>query len=314
DIIRQRAKGAAGVESLEWVGATDNVGTTSAVDTPEKALEKAEKATVIEEAIASLPERLRDTFILHFYQQRSHTEIAEMQSITYDNVCKRISLARKQLKEKLSSYFHGIDGDNQQQEPGEKAIAQKDSTYHVGIITQKKDFDPSPRPHVSASVLTTGHPPDKISTVDQKETGVIAPLEDSAVSKSKGAIVNSNSSEMTDEENQQKREHLVVAIASFEVTDVETREAGAIAFLTEGLQDKFSLHFYNQHSQTEIAQGNEITYDNVCKRISFAPKQIKKKFSSYFLLSHVSRLTKIVWGLLLLQYDLTLLVCACSSG
>ncbi|NEQ70160.1 MAG: sigma-70 family RNA polymerase sigma factor, partial [Symploca sp. SIO2D2] len=240
DIIRQRAKGAAGVESLEWVGATDNVGTTSAVDTPEKALEKAEKATVIEEAIASLPERLRDTFILHFYQQRSHTEIADMQGITYDNVCKRISLARKQLKEKLSSYFHGIDGDAQQQEPGEKAIAQKDSTYHVGIIAQKKNFDPSPRPRVSAPVLTTGHPPDMISAVDQKETGVIAPLEGSAESKSKGAIVNSNPSEKTNEENQQKREHLVVAIASCEVSAVETRVAGATASIEESVQEKKS--------------------------------------------------------------------------
>ncbi|NER97486.1 MAG: sigma-70 family RNA polymerase sigma factor [Symploca sp. SIO1B1] len=336
DIIRQRAKGAAGVESLEWVGATDNVDTTSAVDTPEKALEKAEKATVIEEAIASLPERLRDTFILHFYQQRSHTEIAEVQGITYDNVCKRISLARKQLKEMLSSYFHGIDEDNQQQKAGEKAIAQKDSTYHVGIIAQKKNFDPSPRPQVSASVLTTGHPPDMISAVDQKETGVIALLEGSAESKSKSAIVNPNPPEITDEENQQKKEPLVVAIASFEVAAVETREAGAmasieesaqekkskeaialnhepdktlgaiclqqrfaiapilgfscvepppdtIASLPERLRDTFILRFYHQQSQTEIAQAQGITYDNVCKRISLAGKQLKEKLSSYFL-------------------------------
>jgi len=228
------------VECREKRGATDNVDTASAVDTPEKALEKAEKATVIEEAIASLPERLRDTFIKHFYQQRSHTEIAEMQGITYDNVCKRISLARKQLKEKLSSYFHGIDGDDQQQEAGEKAIAQKDSTYHVGIIAQKKNFDPSPRPHVSASVLTTGHPPDMISIVDQKETGVIAPLEGSAESKSKGAIVNPNPPEITDEDNQQKRSPHVVALASCEVTAVETREAGAIISMEESAQEKKS--------------------------------------------------------------------------
>ncbi|NET52832.1 MAG: sigma-70 family RNA polymerase sigma factor [Merismopedia sp. SIO2A8] len=34
DMIRQRSKGAAGVDSLEWVGATDNVDTASAVDSP----------------------------------------------------------------------------------------------------------------------------------------------------------------------------------------------------------------------------------------------------------------------------------------
>ena len=111
DIIRQRSRAATGVDSLEWVGETENIGTASAMETPEKALEREEKARVIEEAIASLPERLRDTFILHFYQQRTHHEIAEAQGITYDNVCKRISLARKLLKQQLSSYFRGTDGE-----------------------------------------------------------------------------------------------------------------------------------------------------------------------------------------------------------
>ena len=110
DIIRQRSRAATGVDSLEWVGETD-IGTASAMETPEKALEREEKARMIEEAIASLPERLRHTFILHFYQQRTHHEIAEVQGITYDNVCKRISLARKLLKQQLSSYFRGTDGE-----------------------------------------------------------------------------------------------------------------------------------------------------------------------------------------------------------
>ncbi|NET03464.1 MAG: sigma-70 family RNA polymerase sigma factor [Merismopedia sp. SIO2A8] len=35
---------------------------------------------------------MRNTFRLHFYQQRTHTEIAEEQGITDDNVCKLISL------------------------------------------------------------------------------------------------------------------------------------------------------------------------------------------------------------------------------
>ncbi len=288
DIIRQRSKGAAGVESLEWVGVTNNVDTTSAVDSPEKALDKAEKVELIEQAIASLPERLQDTFILHFYQQRSHTEIAEMQGITYDNVCKRISLARKQLKEMLSSYFHGIDEDNQQPEPVYKAIAQKD-----------------------------------FSAVDQKETGVIAPLEGSAESNSKDAIVNPHPLEKTYEENQQKKEPHVVAIRSQCCSDkLESlslssptshtshtphtphtllKEAIAkrcckqyapivlsgswlrtIASLPERLRDTFILHFYQQRSHTEIAEMQGITYDNVCKRISLARKQLKEMLSSYF--------------------------------
>ncbi|NEP12242.1 MAG: sigma-70 family RNA polymerase sigma factor [Symploca sp. SIO2C1] len=284
DIIRQRSKGVVGLENMEWVGATEHVDTGSAVDTPEKALEKAEKVTVIQEAIASLPERFRDTFILHFYHQRTHTEIAQAQGITYDNVCKRISLARKQLKEMLSSYFHGIDGDNAQQEPVEEAIALKDC-----------------------------------SVVDQKDTGAIAQIESSAEEKSKGAIVNPNPPEMTDEANKQKRSPLVrvneilcgisilrvsvsprlrvcclvspllfsltplvVNIRSFDVSAVEANVAGAIASLTERLRDTFILHFAHQHSHTEIAQVQGISYDNVCRQISLTPKQLKEKLNCYF--------------------------------
>ena len=111
DIISKRSKEAAGADSLEWVGETENVGTTSAVDTPEKVLEIEEKAFVIREAIASLPEPLHETFRLHFYRQLSHKEIALEQGISYENVCKRISLARKHLKQRLSGYFLGTDGD-----------------------------------------------------------------------------------------------------------------------------------------------------------------------------------------------------------
>ncbi|NER30946.1 MAG: sigma-70 family RNA polymerase sigma factor, partial [Symploca sp. SIO1C4] len=60
--------------------------------------------------IASKPERLRNSFRKHFYQQRTHTEIADELGISYDNVCKRISLARKVLKERLRVYFQGSDG------------------------------------------------------------------------------------------------------------------------------------------------------------------------------------------------------------
>ncbi|NEO99909.1 MAG: sigma-70 family RNA polymerase sigma factor [Symploca sp. SIO2E9] len=185
DIIRQRSKEATVVESLEWVGARENVEAASAVDTPEKALEKEEKAIVIKDAIASLPERLRNSFILHFYQQRSHTEIAAAQGISYDNVCKRISLARKQLKEKLRGYFQDTDGEGEQafkvplpglpegfrvraykgdMLPGEVATAvlKKSPTPRATVVKQqqrepevKKDLDSDMAPFEDSAVETT---------------------------------------------------------------------------------------------------------------------------------------------------------------
>ncbi|NER19561.1 MAG: sigma-70 family RNA polymerase sigma factor [Symploca sp. SIO1C2] len=105
DLIRKGSCGAVGVESMEWVGNTEGVTTTGTVECPESVLEREERSERIRGAIAELPEKCRETFILHFYRELSHTEIAEQQGISYDNVCKRISLARKQLKEKLSPYF-----------------------------------------------------------------------------------------------------------------------------------------------------------------------------------------------------------------
>ncbi|NEQ85982.1 MAG: sigma-70 family RNA polymerase sigma factor [Moorea sp. SIO2I5] len=111
DIIRERSRGPGYVENIEWVGNTDKIVTVSSVESPEYVLESEEKSTEIRRAIADLPQRLRETFIWHFYQQRTHTEIAEIQGITYDNVCKRISLARKLLKQKLSDYFQDSESE-----------------------------------------------------------------------------------------------------------------------------------------------------------------------------------------------------------
>ncbi|NEQ35970.1 MAG: sigma-70 family RNA polymerase sigma factor [Okeania sp. SIO3I5] len=110
DLIRKRSRGAVGVDDIEWVGDSGEMGVASAVELPEQVLEKDERSVVIRRAIASLPERMRLTFILHFYEELSYEEIVEQQGISIDCVYKRISLARKKLKSKLSRYFIDFDG------------------------------------------------------------------------------------------------------------------------------------------------------------------------------------------------------------
>ena len=111
DLIRKRSCGAVGVESIEWVGNTEEVITTGTVECPESVLEREERSERIRGAIAQLPEKCRETFILHFYRELDHKEIAEQQGISYANVCKRISLARKQLKHNLSAYFRDSESE-----------------------------------------------------------------------------------------------------------------------------------------------------------------------------------------------------------
>ena len=69
-----------------------------------------EKKRVIRAAIDDLPTRLRETFLLHFYEELSHQEIADRQNISYQKVCKRISQARAILVKELRGYFIGEDG------------------------------------------------------------------------------------------------------------------------------------------------------------------------------------------------------------
>ena len=105
DIYRERSRGANRVEDIEGYASSEEQGLLRSEDTPEIALETGEKRMVIRRAIDNLPPRLRETFILHFYQELSYPEIAQQQEISYQNVCKRISQARAILRLELRGYF-----------------------------------------------------------------------------------------------------------------------------------------------------------------------------------------------------------------
>jgi RNA polymerase sigma-70 factor (ECF subfamily) len=110
DIYRERSRGANRVEDIEGYARSEEQGLVSFENKPDCAMETGEKIMVIRRAIDNLPTRLRETFILHFYQELSYPEIAQQQEISYQNVCKRISQARKILREELRGYFIGEDG------------------------------------------------------------------------------------------------------------------------------------------------------------------------------------------------------------
>jgi RNA polymerase sigma factor (sigma-70 family) len=108
DITRRR--GANQVEDIEVYGEGEELGLVSVDETPASALDCDDKKRVIRAAIDDLPTRLRETFILHFYEELSHQDIAERQEISYQNVCKRISQARAILALELRGYFIGEEG------------------------------------------------------------------------------------------------------------------------------------------------------------------------------------------------------------
>ncbi len=106
----QRRPCANQVEDIEVYAEREELGLVSVDDTPASALEREDQKMVIRRAIDELPALMRDTFMLHFYEELSHQEIAERQEISYQTVCKRISQARAILAKKLRGYFIGEDG------------------------------------------------------------------------------------------------------------------------------------------------------------------------------------------------------------
>lgn len=147
DIHRERSRVANRVEDIEGYACDEQVGLLRSEDTPESLIENDEKKAVIRRAIENLPPRLRETFILHFYRELSYQEIAEQQGISYQNVCKRMSQARKILREELRGYFIGED-ETDSEEPEVSTATE----FAVGEISQENgEVEPIAEETVSLS-------------------------------------------------------------------------------------------------------------------------------------------------------------------
>ncbi|MEH2408076.1 RNA polymerase sigma factor [Nostoc sp.] len=107
NIYRERSRVVNRVENVEIEAIPEEKELVSFENTSLDALETDEKKIVIRSVIANLPIKLRQTFILHFYQEVSYQEIAQLQDISYQNICKRISQMQAVLLIKLRRYFIG---------------------------------------------------------------------------------------------------------------------------------------------------------------------------------------------------------------
>ncbi|NJS17158.1 MAG: RNA polymerase sigma factor [Nostocaceae cyanobacterium CSU_2_110] len=130
DIHRVNNRSANRVENIDLYANGEESLVFSCEDTPESVMDSGEERIVIRRAVDNLPHRLRETFILHFYQDFSYQEIAKHQDISYDNVCKRISQGKKILREELKGYFLGEDENNTILSVG---LPLPDNTVHSGV-------------------------------------------------------------------------------------------------------------------------------------------------------------------------------------
>ncbi|HWN98185.1 MAG TPA: RNA polymerase sigma factor, partial [Blastocatellia bacterium] len=98
DMHRERSRQVRRLESIEnsLPGASDRVVADTA--SPEKGLVNREVFAHVCSAVESLPPRLREPFVLRFFQEMDYREIAECLILSTDNVRKRIQQARDILR------------------------------------------------------------------------------------------------------------------------------------------------------------------------------------------------------------------------
>ena len=71
---------------------------------PDKALDNAETARMIDEIVSDLPETQRMSTLLYYYNEMSVREIAQIMNVPENTVKSRLNLARKAIKDKVLDY------------------------------------------------------------------------------------------------------------------------------------------------------------------------------------------------------------------
>lgn len=101
DLHRERSRQIRRLESIEdlWFGASDLL--VAVAKSPEEAFLSREVFAHLCDAVDDLPPRLREPFVLRFFQEMAYRDIAERLILSKENVRKRIQQARGILRERL---------------------------------------------------------------------------------------------------------------------------------------------------------------------------------------------------------------------
>lgn len=84
--------------SGDWQKSDENI---------EQALKAKEELALLQQEIQTLPEKLRDPFILYVLEERPQSECADMLGVSTKAIETRVYRARRILAEKLGRYFEG---------------------------------------------------------------------------------------------------------------------------------------------------------------------------------------------------------------
>lgn len=108
DIHRQRQREAQKMENIDDIN-VDHIAVNSSGESPESNISRCEMRAYLNKAIESLPPRLRDPFILRYFQNKSCQDISKQLTLSEENVWKRVQQARTILRNQLNKYLTGED-------------------------------------------------------------------------------------------------------------------------------------------------------------------------------------------------------------
>lgn len=107
DIHRERSRGAKNVECIEEILGTEQELMFSRSYSPEAVVMRQELERYLCQAIAELPSRLKDVFILRCCQEMSYSAIAQRLGLKEATARKRLQQARSRLQRQLNVYLRG---------------------------------------------------------------------------------------------------------------------------------------------------------------------------------------------------------------
>ena len=109
DMHRKYQREAPVIENINDIKFADHPEFACRVELPESNILNVEMRAYLYQKIESLPDRLRQPFILYYDQEKSYKDIAKQLTLSEENVRKRLKKARSILQKQLRKYLAGED-------------------------------------------------------------------------------------------------------------------------------------------------------------------------------------------------------------
>jgi RNA polymerase sigma factor (sigma-70 family) len=141
DMHRERRRQVRRLESFENAqpGSNDRL-LAADTDSPEQGLINREVFAYVCTAVDDLPLRLREPFVLRFFQEMDYREIADCLILSTDNVRKRIQQARDILREQLNRFLQGSAGHHSRRGRNRSRAAEERSTAAATVVERPTEI------------------------------------------------------------------------------------------------------------------------------------------------------------------------------